>query len=100
MRTCVLGLVLLAACGGSNSTRAAADSAAAPSAAADPAKAATPDTATSAPAPPAAQPGTAAPAQAPALRGKVVASGAENLNLTTLTVGSGPMVVLRGSLEQ
>ena len=36
----------------------------------------------------------------PGLRGKVVASGTANMNLTTLDAGGGQMTVLRGNLEE
>jgi hypothetical protein len=101
MRKWVLVLVVLAACGGndapppasSDSTAAAPSS---PGAAADSMQRDTSDH------PVGSGANTPPPANAPtisAVRGKVVASGAENMNLTTLQVSAGPMVVLTGSLE-
>ena len=96
MRTRLLALVLVAACGGSNpAPEAAADTTAATPPSAAPA-ATPPDTSVTAGAPAP----TGAPATMSGLRGKVVASGTENMNLTTLQGVPGSMVVLRGNLEQ
>jgi len=97
----MIGLVLLAACGGKDAAPAAsADTASTLPSVSVPAPARDSvrvDSSSAA----AAGSGAITPAPAPSsgLRGKVVASGSENMNLTTLTVSSGPMVVLTGNLE-
>ena len=99
MKRWMIGLLLLTGCG----ARDAAPAASADTASTLPSMSAAPPFGDSLRADSAMAPvksGGGTPANPAPLRGKVVASGSENMNLTTLQMSSGPMVVLTGSLEQ